>query len=308
MRAGGSSLAIAATLFLAAAAPGSSHVGDLVIPVFQLSDARAATLDVGDGSVLDWVEAVGNASLTTLDFEALGFNGPLALDPADLEFRIWLGWHETTSRLFVALERADDDYVNDFTRGEGPPFGLMTAWDGNIIVEVDGDHSGGQWLPAAADPEERRLLWHRQAQSFIALAETFDSQSQVDLFPPPGYGIDQFFLAPPFADGGGGVTGSDPTLTVTEFYATPFDRLVWNSPGESEASVLFARKAIGLNISVIDADRPDEVDFYVLRTTSDLGRGDADNFHDAILLAPLPRDDSAVAANSWGRIKASLTR
>ena len=44
------------------------------------------------------------------------------------------------------------------------------------------------------------------------------------------------FNVPPYTDGGGGSVGEQPTVSVVEYYVTPFDRFVWNDQDESEIS------------------------------------------------------------------------
>ena len=49
--------------------PGQSHAGEghRLCAVPELSAAEAARIDVGDGSVEDWIEVVGEPVLTALD-------------------------------------------------------------------------------------------------------------------------------------------------------------------------------------------------------------------------------------------------
>ena len=74
--------------------PLSAHVGDRLYPISYLSEETLAALDQDDASVEDWVEAVGEPTLTPLDFD-LDSGHLLVLydhyDPTNLDFRIWLG-------------------------------------------------------------------------------------------------------------------------------------------------------------------------------------------------------------------------
>ena len=54
--------------------------------------------------------------------------------------------------------------------------------------------------------------------------------------------------------GVGPLSGAHPTLSVTEFYVTPFDRLIWNSPEESVVSTLSRGTLIGFILSIADFD------------------------------------------------------
>ena len=92
----------------------------------------------------------------------------------------------------------------------------------------------------------------RQAQVFHALGEVFDGGSQIRLTPRPYHVIVEWLSQPPFAHGGGAVVGGSPIFSVTEFYVTPFDRLVrTGDPEDSDRSDLFGGKIIGFNIRVI---------------------------------------------------------
>ena len=106
-----------AGLLLVLADHTQAHVGNRIYPIFELADEDVALIDIKDGSVEDWEEVVGEPSLTAIDFET-SQHGVLPYDPFNLDFRIWLAWHGTTNRIFVAMERADDVYVNGFQRGK----------------------------------------------------------------------------------------------------------------------------------------------------------------------------------------------
>ena len=58
----------AASVILLHADPGSSQVPDRVYPFTELSDEDVARLDLRDGTVFDWLDIVGEPSLTALDF------------------------------------------------------------------------------------------------------------------------------------------------------------------------------------------------------------------------------------------------
>ena len=86
---------------------------DRIYPVVELTDRDVAEIDVTDGSVEDWENIAGEPTLTPLDF-AEPYGG--SYDPSDMDFRIWLGWHDATDRIFFAMERVDDVYVNEYDR------------------------------------------------------------------------------------------------------------------------------------------------------------------------------------------------
>ena len=86
---------------------------DRIYPIVQLTDRDVAEIDVTDGSVEDWENIVGEPTLTPLDF-AETYGG--SYDPSDMDFRIWLGWHDATDRIFFAMERSTT-YTSTNTTG-----------------------------------------------------------------------------------------------------------------------------------------------------------------------------------------------
>ena len=211
-----------------------------------MTDEDVARIDVGDGSIEDWLDVVGEPSLTALDFRTDPDFGPY--DPASMDFRIWLGWHDAADCIYVAMERTDDVYVNEFNgAGYSSRDRVMDSHDSSVKVLVDGDRSGG-----AVTADSRELEIFEQAQIYSALAEVYDQSSHVVIW--PSCSRDHWYITPPFADGGGRAFGEKPTVTVTEFYVTPFDRLIRDSPEESRASDLRRGASIGLGIVIHDYD------------------------------------------------------
>ena len=85
----------ALVLFLGMTLPSEAHLGDRVYPVTYLSDEMLERIDLKDGLVDEWYELVGEPSMTLLDFTGEEpHSPPLLPDPSDLDFRIWLAWHE----------------------------------------------------------------------------------------------------------------------------------------------------------------------------------------------------------------------
>ena len=301
-------LALSLAGFLSVA---NAQPADRIFPIMQLTDRDVAEIDVTDGSVEDWEYIVGEPTLTPLDF-AEPYGG--SYDPSDMDFRIWLGWHDATDRIFFAMERVDDVYVNEFDREDENENEVMSFHDSSVEFAVDGDHSGG-----AVAPEESPGEWLQaptQAQVFHALGEVFDGGSQVRLTPHAYHLSADWFSQPPFAHGGGAVVGGSPIFSVTEFYVTPFDRFVPRAdPEDSDVSDLFAGKIIGFNIQVFDVDSQPGIEtthllaappsyefFWPLLAMS------ADDFADGVLITPdgMSSEDSAVESDSWARIKATF--
>ena len=286
---------------------------DRIFPIVELTDRDVAEIDVTDGSVEDWENIVGEPTLTPLDFAKTLLR---SYDPSDMDLRIWLGWHDATDRIFFAMERVDDVYVNDFDR-EGESLSIMINHDSSVSFAVDADHSGGaQWSQSPEESPEDWLQIPTQAQVFHALGEVFDGGSQVGLFPHSIHLSADWFSQPPFAHGGGAVVGGSPIFSVTEFYVTPFDRFVSTGPEDSDVSDLFGGKIIGFNVQVYDVDDPrrnrETVHLLAAPPSHEFYQPlllmSADDFADGVLMTPdgLSSDNSAVESDSWARIKAAI--
>ncbi len=290
-----------------------------VYPFVELTDADLAQIDVTDGSVDEWVDLLGEPTLTALDFQTRPDLAPY--DPADMDYRVWLAWHGATQRLYVAVERADDIYINTYEDdGTIHSCFLMFQHDSYVMFNVDGDASGGEYLfleglsPGARDDEDLRLRVNQHAQGYFVLGDIFGGGSHVCLYPQSLYNDEDWFQRPPYAEGGGTSFGEHPTLSVTEFYVTPFDRLIWNSPAESVVSTLSRGTLIGFILGIADHDEegallPEGWHFISAQDQQWTGTTNADTFARGLLVGPggeIP--DSAVESLTWGRIKATFVR
>lgn len=287
---------------LIAASPSTAHVGDTVYPIYELPTSQLP--DLYDGSLDDWEDAVPGATVDYRDFvtiSGVGESAPVSAD--DLAYRFFLGWHGPTRRLYLAVERLDDVYVNQYD-GE---VGDMLRHDGGIELMVDGDHSGGPYQGLSDDSTRFKLS---QAQQYIAIAESPDGQLLTVAFEPRL----AWAARPPYAEAGGFTLEGIPSLTFIELYVTPFDDLNALSPDQSVPSKLAAGRIIGFQLSVPDFDtKPGEYRGYFTVAGQTGTWRDASLFADGLLL-PCDVEDcgsappSAVAANSWGRIKAGFSR
>ena len=232
-----------------------AHIGDEIYPFYELLDEDLHRIDLTDGSVEDWLEVLGEPSLTAVDFHY-----PYSqYEPESLDNRFWLGWHRRSGTLWVAMERFDDIYLNNYAgeiSEEGFPVifrPTMVLWDSYFSFMVDGDHSGGRYLFGhhncdGCTVEETNLLNNRQAQHYLAIAETTAGR-QV------GYdGVSEWAVREPYAAAGGGVLGATPATSVTEMKVTPFDDLIYDDEAASAASELYPGKVIGFAISTYDND------------------------------------------------------
>ena len=287
----------------------AGHVGERLIPINYLSEETLARLDFDDATVEDWIDSVGEPSLTPLDF-FLWSHPSLAsydqFDPSNLDFRIWLGWSRD-GRIHVAGQFADNVYENTF----GIPF---SSFDDSIALLVDGDHTGGEYVyptPGDLGVPDGPDLTNMQAQNYEAIARIPRGLTVDLLWTSIGResSID-WMVGPPFAFGGGSVQGENPTVWIVEFSITCFDQLDVVKPEDSIISQLSEGRIIGLDLHVFDHDLENTRRHarYSLSDPELRGGGEgADNFADALLLGPESEfGDSAVQSLSWGLIKASL--
>lgn len=281
-----------------------AHVGDQRFSIIEVTDDDLSQIDLKDGSVDDWQDIVGDPTLTAQDFVIDERSGS-AYDPADLDFRIWLSWHQPTGRIYVAIEAVDDIDINEYSGLEGSLF--MVAYD-SFVFMVDGDHSGGEYSFFRTDfdtIEEWRQRHQAQAQTYTSIAQAPDAR-YVNLLR-----FDEWFSRPPYVDGTGSVIGEAPTVSVIEFYVTPFDRLVWDSPEESRPSKLYPGEVIGFAMQVVDYDTAPQMDNATFLLPP-FGRSffTADLFVDGILASrdgKIP-EASVVEQSTWGWIKEWLKK
>jgi len=291
-------LALALVVGLAGGA--SAHIGDTIYLLFQIPEEDLADIDLRDVSILDWEDVVGDPSVYATDMYADPTVGDGAqYDPADLDYRIWLGW-DASNHVWCGMERVDDVYINEYAGGQ-----LGELWRHDAIeFMLDGDHTGGRYDGQAdenATDEEIKLNNNRAAQQYVAIADAPDGRYVGYL----GAGAD-WVNALPYADGAGGSIGDGPTTSIFEFYVTPFDDLIWNAPEDSQASQLADGKIIGFQISVPDFDTEPSAyhAFHTLSGQSATFRF-AERFVDGRLVG-VGGGGTAVQDDSWGRIKASF--
>ena len=311
----------ALAVFSAGLAPAAAHNGDRVFPISYLSEETLALLNQDDGVVEDWLDAVGEPTLTPLDFNLwTGMRKTSTFDrhnPSSLDFRIWMGW-TPDGRIHVAGQFVDDLYVNEYDPLEWPYW--YPEFHDSVSLLVDGDHTGEEFFWAQMNELDEALQTNRQAQMYENIAIAPSGGPRVVLFYTSVGGlltfdeIDQpvdWMVQPPFAQGGGGVFGENPTIWVTEFYVTCFDLLDHLNPENSVVSELAERKVIGFDLLVRDYDTEPVGPhaFYQLKDPDDAEENaeGADFFVDGLLLGPDDDfGDSAVQSTSWARIKASL--
>lgn len=287
-------------LALVLAGTAHAHIGEKVYLIFEIPDADLEDIDLFDADISDWEDVVGDASLTPEDFFADPTVGDGAqYNPADMDYRLWLGWNETNNRLYLAAERIDDVYINEY--GGGAP---ATVWQyDSVEFMVDGDHSGGQYNFNNSEDmtdEEKARNQNSQAQKWNAIFDAPDGRIL-------GYpGRAEWLNSTPLSDGGGGSTGGGPTVSILEIYVTPYDDIIFADQDGSRATDLEAGNIIGLQIAMPDFDEePREYRGYHTLSGQAATFRFAERFVDARLVGA--DDATSVADMSWARIKASFS-
>ena len=297
------------------ASAASAHIGTRVFPFYELTDEMLERIDIHDGSVEEWYQ-VGEPSMTLLDFKTGS-----GLDPSDLDFRIWLAWHDESNRIYTAITTVDDVYYNEHNHN-GEMEWDMRSYD-SMIFALDADHSGGKGRRNHVFnfTYEELLGIYGSTQWYSVIAQTVSGPtidnairiSQKDPIRNFNGTPDSGMVFPPYGDAGGLAEGEQPSLSVVEMYVTPYDWLGalddLNQIGFSELS---AYQTIGFSVLIHDSDGdcsvcerwylPAEHDhpghwLYISRDNM------ADAFIDGLLL---PAQDTSVQSLTWGRIKASL--
>ena len=154
----------------------SAHIGDNVYLLFEIPAADLADIDLTDVSVADWEDVIGDPALVTTDFYQDPTVGEGAqYDPADLDYRIWLGYNGAASHVYMGMERVDNVYVNEYAGGD-----LGQLWRHDAIeFMLDGDHTGGDYTGSADEnwtDEEKKLNGNRTAQQYVAIGDTPDGR------------------------------------------------------------------------------------------------------------------------------------
>ena len=304
-------LLIGSALSASLSAQAGAHGGNRVFPIAELTDEMLDGIQLHDGSVEEWYDLVGEPTMSLVDFRWYGH----IPDPSDLDFRIWLAWHDEPDRLYVAFTASDDAHLID----EATEYSLGEP---ELILAIDGDHSGGG---SGLEHWEAGNFWGN-AQQYGAIARTADGRTA--LFGHVWSGLsrayrttnryDSWMFFPPYGDAGGDVVWGNPIIRVIELYVTPYDSWqgIDSRPEDVVVSDLTAGEVIGFAIIVGESDdayswgslTPEAVE------TEDpeldiLSHYRADVYLDGLLLpanAAGPVEDSAVQSVSWGRIKASL--
>ena len=168
-------LHFALLLLLSVAISSEAHLGGRVYPIPYLTDEMLEKIQIDDGLVYEWIELVGEPTMTLLDFVEERWQSPF--DPSSLDFQIWLAWHDDPARIYLAFVGSDDVYKNtqDYSVDWIPSLKDDFVWGQNdcIALAIDANHSGGAGLPPGLDfPNEDLLRVSGETQYYEAIART----------------------------------------------------------------------------------------------------------------------------------------
>jgi hypothetical protein len=275
------------------------------IPLYELATADLPDLNDGSLDLEDWEDVLPGTALMPDSFEPMAYGDGAGASPADFDYKVYLAWNSADQRIWAAIQRVDDVYINTYEGGNPPS---MWQHDG-IELMLDGDHTAGSYNGFSAaeyGEEQAKLLSGYQAQQFVILPESPDGQPLGNNTAASGWvGLE------PWGSHGGSVQGEAPTTSVIEFAITAWDALDWHGPEVSTRSTLEAGRIIGFNVSVMDWDVVGTYHaFHNLNGLASTWR-EADNFVDGDLIGCEGGDcgaapATAVESTSWGRVKASL--
>ena len=207
-------------LLIGPALSAQAHLGGRVFPIPELTDEMLAEIRL-DGFVEEWSDLIGEPTLTLLDFT---HGGGASLDPSDIDFAIWLAWHDDPARIYAAMVAADDVYRNTHTYDVDWITSTQSAMVGgndSIRLGVDGDHSGGPGY----DNQELEIFVEASGatQLYEALSRT-PAGPTLDAPRSRYWGeVFSWMALPPYAEAGGRVDGETPVIWSIELYITPFD-------------------------------------------------------------------------------------
>lgn len=292
-----------------------AHSNGRMYPIIEITDAMLSKIEL-DGVIHEW-EELGEPSMTfARDFRTFGhWKKP---DPSDLDFRIWLGWHDATNRIYLAYVGTDNVYHNNYEFVENRLTFGMGVHD-SISLLIDGDHSGEPGVPFN---EEDPDLWDEamgRSQRYDAIATTIRGPKldEISIKASIDWTI-PWFVLPPYGDAAGSVIGENPTLVTIEMYTSPHDS--WeNGPDSFPDQVAFSElspgKIIGFAIEVTDRDGFDWglggvwVPAEMASDEPDPEVAMAYYWENILLdglLVPAGHPDTGVGKDSWARIKATF--
>ena len=251
---------------------------------------------VHDGDPVEWANVDPEFWITHDELvEGIFDHG---VNPADLAVRVIIGWSPITNKVYWFEDRFDDVYVGwakDFPRETG-------------LLGIDADHSGGRYHGGVdrydgAFAQDYRYFLIREDPVWLWGAATWVNVA-------------------PYAEIGWTFDGDlgDSGNLIVEMGVTSFDDLNFAGIDQSILHTLQEGSIIGLGFAVEDADAlgddccgmvPDGGSYLSNGGNTGL-YGRADFFNDFALLPFDPEqwvtlDGTAVAPDTWGRIKSTFS-
>lgn len=258
----------------------TAHVGEYHI--FELRDSELP--DLHDGTLADWQTVFSLPTLTEHDFGSLNVGDAAPIGGRDLSVNVYLAWSASHNRIYAAVERFDDVYINVYQEDS------TRVWQNDgFEFMIDGDHSGGAYN--ISDPNCKRVGASdirdlgpcnppkQTAQQYLGIAfEPVGGLLQLN------YRADEWVTRLPYTDAGGFVQPGSTHRSVVEFFVTPFDSLSFDERN-SVPSRLQAGQIVGLQISLPDFDTGPGAyhGFSTLAGRPNTWR-DADQFVDLVLV------------------------
>ena len=263
--------------------------------VFVAAQFPDANVPVIDGNLIEWDVIPDpywiNHEQLTETVRGVG----TAWDATDLALRAIVGWNPTTNKLYIMEDRFDD------------AIWVVTGWEPMEQV-FDADHTGGMFnvWPDVEDQDQKDRLHGSQAQNY-----GFNQGG-------PGlnhWGKAQWAALPPYGQAANTQTADEggEGFFRAEYMWTPWADLDWNGVGTSTIHQLAEGAVTGYHFTIIDDDDLDLAGYEGYWTLS----GATDSYFQGdllsdFLLAPIDPDiqwgeqQTAVEANSWGRIKSTF--
>ena len=263
-----------------------------------------------DGDISEWNVLPAELWIDIFQTEVAEGDIGREIDPANLNFRVAVGWNDELDRVYYVYDRFDDIWDRD-----AGGFGCC-GQDDSIEIFLDSDHSADRfafWDGDFEDAEERARNNGRTNQTghyrwpalepfgfywFWLSSSTWHDKEPYSCCP------DSFNLD--------GAHGTESNFQA-EWYTVGWDDFDHNSPENSVRHDFVEGEIIGVGIQVVDNDNgPSKDDPRTAKWA--LGgqpciNGDGACGSDYILL-PIQADllPTAVEDNSWGHIKASFGR
>lgn len=281
----------AAVVALLAPVAGTAHTGVRVFPMYELPTSQLP--DMGGDSLEDWEEFLPGPSLDHSDINLAARQQGEPFDTNDIAFRLFLAWHSARQRILVGAEFVDD--VADVHEG--------------LQFMVDGDHSGGPYMSPFTDQEDPETRSHAQYYSVDLHAR----EGRDPLY--RGTSLNAWAYRSPWTEIHASAFGEGPSQAIVEMSLTAWDYLGEDSQ-VSQQSTLVGGRVIGFQLAFPDFD-PELEAVYVIGEAA-VGSGlesyheNAGRFADAVLITcdflDCSRASTAVAVDSWGRVKRAVGR